>query len=198
MEAMFRARASVFHERLGWNVSVQNGVEIDKFDMLNPLYLVSVDSGGHPKGSMRLLPTSGPNMLSECFGTFFDDSVDISSATIWECTRFCVHPGGTAVDVSKTGVMRTTWELMLGLCEVGLLAGLTHIQGVYSESMIGIYKRTRWSPVPIARSERLGSMPVFVGLWDVSEQTLDHMRRVSGITDSIIDPDDSRSLRKVA
>jgi N-acyl-L-homoserine lactone synthetase len=197
IDSMFRARAAVFHDRLGWSVSVQNSLEIDKYDALNPLYLVCIDDQGIPKGSLRLLPTTGPNMLGECFGSYFDDSVDLSSSTIWECTRFCIHPN-TRKEVSATGAMRTTWELMLGICEVGLLAGLTQIQGVYGESMIGVYRRTRWSPVPIARTERLGPLPVYVGLWDVNEEILNRMRRVSGITSSVIGPEEARHLNEVA
>ncbi len=195
--AMFRARAATFQDRLGWQVSVKNGLEVDRYDALNPLYLISVD-GGTAKGSLRLLPTSGPNMLGECFGSFFDDSVNISSPTIWECTRFCVHPGSNKEEVSPTGAMRTTWELMLGICEVALLAGLTHIQGVYSESMIRVYKRTRWSPTPVAKSKQPGSPVIYVGLWDVNEEVLNRMRRVSGITSSVIEPEETHPLLNVA
>ena len=43
MDAMFRNRASVFSERLGWDVVVKDGRERDAFDDENPLYLISVD-----------------------------------------------------------------------------------------------------------------------------------------------------------
>ncbi len=43
MDAMFRNRAEIFGKRLGWEVEVRDGYERDRFDDLNPLYLVSVD-----------------------------------------------------------------------------------------------------------------------------------------------------------
>src|SRR5271157_1715287 len=43
MDAMFRNRAEVFSERLGWDVVVKGGYARDRFDDLNPVYLVSVD-----------------------------------------------------------------------------------------------------------------------------------------------------------
>ena len=43
MDAMFRNRAQIFSERLGWEVVVNNGYERDHFDDANPLYVVSVD-----------------------------------------------------------------------------------------------------------------------------------------------------------
>ena len=47
MDAMFRNRAEIFGERLGWEVVVKDGYERDRFDDLNPLYLVSVERRGH-------------------------------------------------------------------------------------------------------------------------------------------------------
>jgi N-acyl-L-homoserine lactone synthetase len=68
MDAMFRNRAQIFGERLGWEVVVKDGYERDRFDDLNPLYLVSVDPDTEAyQGSVRLLPTSGPNMLRDVF-----------------------------------------------------------------------------------------------------------------------------------
>ena len=68
MDAMFRNRASVFSERLGWEVTVKDGRERDVFDDENPLYLISVDPRtGEYWGSLRLLPTTGPNMLRDVF-----------------------------------------------------------------------------------------------------------------------------------
>ena len=41
---MFRMRAEVFSDRLSWDVTVQNGREIDRFDAEDPLYLLSLGS----------------------------------------------------------------------------------------------------------------------------------------------------------
>lgn len=188
IDSMFRARAAVFHDRLGWEVQVVDGREIDEFDHENPLYLLSIDE--HTRtvaGSMRLMPTTGPNMLRDRFGPFFDEPIDIESPLIWECTRYCLHPSSFGREVSNTGAMRTTWELAIGLCEVTLHAGIAQIQGVYDAAMARTYRRTRWTPVPIAKSSRLGSDVVFVGLWDVSEQVLHRMRQASGIAASILE-----------
>jgi len=42
-DQMFRLRARQFRDRLGWNVSVRSGWEMDEYDEMNPLYLVSLD-----------------------------------------------------------------------------------------------------------------------------------------------------------
>src|SRR5580693_2483937 len=89
MDAMFRNRAETFSERLGWEVVVDNGYERDRFDDANPLYLVSVDEDTEEYwGSLRLLPTTGPNMLRDVFPQLLEGEV-IESATIWEISRIC-------------------------------------------------------------------------------------------------------------
>jgi N-acyl-L-homoserine lactone synthetase len=88
MDAMFRNRAETFSERLGWEVMVKDGYERDRFDA-NALYLVSVDPHTEEYwGSLRLLPTTGPNMLRDVFPQLLDGDY-IESATIWECSRIC-------------------------------------------------------------------------------------------------------------
>jgi acyl homoserine lactone synthase len=89
MDAMFRNRAETFSERLGWDVVVRDGLERDRFDDENPLYLVSVDPHtGEYWGSLRLLPTTGPNMLRDIFAQLLVGDF-IESATIWESSRIC-------------------------------------------------------------------------------------------------------------
>ena len=65
--------------------------------------------------------------------------------------------------VGASGAMCATWELMLGICEVGLMAGLMFIQGVYDHHMIRVYRKTRWSPEAIATSHSLGRVSLMIG-----------------------------------
>ena len=89
INAMFRNRAETFAERLGWEVAVKDGYERDMFDDANPLYLVSVDPDTEEYwGSLRLLPTTGPNMLRDVFPQLLDGDT-VESATIWESSRIC-------------------------------------------------------------------------------------------------------------
>ena len=62
-DSMYRDRADQFKTRLGWDVSVSNdGFERDEYDELNPLYVICEGADGGHLGSMRFLPTVGPNM----------------------------------------------------------------------------------------------------------------------------------------
>jgi N-acyl-L-homoserine lactone synthetase len=172
-DQMFRARAAVFHDRLRWDVEVRDGREIDRYDEEHdPLYLVSVDSCGRLTGSLRLLPTTGPTMLSNEFSGFFNEPVDIESPTAWECTRFCVHPEPENPIPYRT----VSSELLIGLCELCLSSGIEQIVGLYDYQMTRIYARIGWSPAPMATSRsELGRL--IVGIWDVSQEALHSMRQ---------------------
>jgi N-acyl-L-homoserine lactone synthetase len=75
---------------LGWEVVVTDGYERDRFDDENPLYLISVNPrSGEYWGSLRLLPTTGPNMLRDVVPFLLKDDEAIESAAIWECSRIC-------------------------------------------------------------------------------------------------------------
>lgn len=195
---MFRARAAVFYRRLGWNVTVRKGRELDRHDAENPLYLVAIDEGnGDIVGSARLLPTTGPTTFGDSFSELFEQPIDLASSTIWECGRFCVHPAARSSG-SLRNATRVSFELNLAICELGLRAGLTQIQAVYDQFMVKVYERAAWQPTMLARSTRLGKLPAYVGVWDVTQRTLAEMRRASGIADSVLETQQVPALREVS
>jgi N-acyl-L-homoserine lactone synthetase len=101
IDAMFRNRAETFSDRLGWKEVVKDGYERDLFDDANPLYLVSVDPDTEEYwGSLRLLPTTGPNMLRDVFPHLLDGEY-IESATIWESSRICTAAARSHPERSK-------------------------------------------------------------------------------------------------
>ncbi|KAB1084039.1 GNAT family N-acetyltransferase [Neorhizobium galegae] len=173
-DEMFRARAAVFRDRLGWQVDVQDQCERDRYDEAeDPVYLVTQRSSGTLTGSLRLLPTTGATMLKSEFRHFFDQPIDVDSPTTWECTRFCVHPLAGHIDQHSSRAVAT--ELLSGLCDLALDTGIESIVGVYDVAMIGVYRRIGWRPTPLARSRpEIGDL--YVGLWDVTAQNCQTLR----------------------
>ncbi len=72
IEAMQRLRYRVFNGRLGWDVSTHHGREVDVFDGLKPHYLLLRGEHGSVDGCVRLLPSTGPNMLRNVFSELLD------------------------------------------------------------------------------------------------------------------------------
>ncbi len=91
LEEMFRLRARVFNDRLKWDVTVTDGMERDRYDDEGPVYLIYTDEAqDQVKGSLRLLPTTGPTLLADFFSDTLPDAAQLSAPSIWECTRFCL------------------------------------------------------------------------------------------------------------
>ncbi|MCA8883469.1 MAG: autoinducer synthase [Rhodobacteraceae bacterium] len=170
-DTMFRDRADQFHTRLGWEVTITaDGEERDEYDAFNPLYVIWEEPDGSHGGSMRFLPTSGPNMLEDHFRHLLDGG-RISNPKIWECTRFCL---------ARNATPQVSAALMLGGAEVGLGFGLTHSVGVFDARMVRIYRRLGWSPMVIGSTGE-GRDTISVGTWSFSEARADALCEKAGI-----------------
>src|SRR5277367_2256815 len=185
MDEMFRNRAVTFSERLGWDVKVIDGYERDAFDDANPLYLVSVDPRTHEYwGSLRLLPTTGPNMLRDVFPCLLEEDEFIESATIWESSRICAVAVDGQPHRSRNGVNFVLSELIAGIGEVAVLAGLTQIVSVFDARIYRVLKTVGCNPQLIGRPRRIGGTMSYAGLFDTGEgllQTLQAFREELGI-----------------
>jgi len=190
MDAMFRNRAQIFSERLGWNVSVRNGRERDMFDDANPLYLVSVDPLTQKyRGSVRLLPTTGPNMLRDVFPFLLQEDEFVESPTIWEISRICAATSECQPERTKNGFNLVLGELILGIVEVGLMAGLTQIVAVFDARIYRVVKAAGCNPQLIGKPRRIGDTMSYVGVFDTGNSPLRAIRRAVGIEGPVLVPE---------
>jgi acyl homoserine lactone synthase len=189
MDAMFRNRALTFSERLGWDVIVKDGQERDVFDNENPLYLISVDPyTGEYWGSLRLLPTTGPNMLRDVFPFLLGKDECIESATIWESSRICAVAADGQPERSKNGVNLALGELLAGIGEVAIIAGLTQIVSVFDARIFRVLRAAGCNPQIIGKPCRIGSTMSYAGLFDTGEGPLQSIRDALGIKGSVLQP----------
>lgn len=127
IDEMFRLRKRVFHDFLKWDVKTEGDWEIDHYDKANPLYVMSYSPDtGKIRGSLRLLPTLGPNMLDDTFPILLGDNPEIRSASVWESSRFCIDPE-ISQDRASNQVTIAAAELMCGVGEMSLASGISHI-----------------------------------------------------------------------
>ena len=170
-DQMFRMRATVFADRLGWDVNVVDGQEADRFDAEDPLYLLSVDEGTEElKGAVRLLPTTGPNMLRDVFSVLVPDDT-VESPRIWESSRFAIQPqakASTGYDPNRF-VNSTTVELLCGLVEAAQLAGVEHIVSVFDARMARIFRAVDCPYDLIGVPTRIGRTMTYAGLFEISD-----------------------------
>jgi acyl homoserine lactone synthase len=87
---MHKLRAKIFHERMGWDVAVISGMEIDGYDAIDPHYMMMHESGGILRGCWRLLPTEGPYMLKDTFPQLLHGAPAPADPKTWEISRFAI------------------------------------------------------------------------------------------------------------
>jgi len=176
-DGMFRDRARQFRDRLGWAVKVDaDGLERDGYDALDPLYVLWQRRDGGHGGSMRFLPTEGPTMLADHF-VHLTDGRSIRAPRVWECTRFCLAPGGRAAP-------QVPAALMLAGAEIGLVFGLTHAVGVFDARMVRIYRRLGWPPQVFGQDGQ-GAAAICAGLWPFSAAIRDRLAQRAGISPAL-------------
>lgn len=90
---MYRLRAKVFKERMGWDIPTMSGMEIDGYDALDPSYMLISEPDHKVRGCCRLLPTEGPYMLRDTFPELLHGLPAPEGKTVWELSRFAIETG---------------------------------------------------------------------------------------------------------
>lgn len=91
---MYRLRAEVFRGRLGWDITVLSGMEVDGYDALDPYYMMMFDTNRRVRGCWRILPTLGPYMLKDTFAQLMHGQSAPCAADTWELSRFAIKTEG--------------------------------------------------------------------------------------------------------
>jgi acyl homoserine lactone synthase len=135
---MHKLRAKVFKDRLGWEVPVLSGMEIDGYDALEPMYMMIREPGpGTLRGCWRLLPTEGPYMLKDSFPELLHGAVAPEHARIWELSRFAIE---TDCD-SRFGLSQITMESFSEMVLYGRSHGIDRFITVTTTSLERLVRR---------------------------------------------------------
>ncbi|WP_417727330.1 acyl-homoserine-lactone synthase [Roseovarius sp.] len=194
---MYRLRARVFQNRLGWDVSVRDGLEKDEFDALDPAHVVSLDDAGNVVGCMRLLQTTGPHMLADVFANILDGEPPLRSPQLWEATRFCVDTERLACGGrTRSSISHVTSEVMIGAFEYGRQAGVLDAIAVIDPVMNRVMIRSGNAPYDyIGKTVDMGKVHALAALLDCSDERIERIRAFSGIRgDVFLTEDQALSL----
>ena len=175
LDKMFRQRAWFFHDRLKWDVRVTDGKEHDRYDDEGPVYIIYTDDlSGEVKGSLRLLPTTGPTLSADVFSDTLPDAAHLSAPTIWECSRFCLDENVLSNGIEA--IIFTSRVLIGALGDVAMRAGIKSIIANFDASKLRLYRRLGCEVEILGSTSRYGN-PVYLGLHHISEAIV---RRVWG------------------
>ncbi len=194
MDQMFRIRAAVFKDRLDWDVVVTDGWERDRFDDADPLYLVSLDPETEQvRGSLRLLPTTGPNMLRDVFPVLLGPGEVVESPLIWESSRFSINPELASHQIEdhepRWAPHKVTMELLCGIVEVCQQAGIQFVVSVYDARMARIFKAADCPAEVIGTPTRIGKVMTYAGLFETNDDMRERLGKAAGLFDPVLEQD---------
>ena len=182
LDDMYKLRARVFGDRLGWDVNIQDGREKDQFDDLHPAHVVSINDEGDVVGCMRLLQTTGPHMLADVFSSIMDGEPPIRSSQVWEATRFCVDTKKLGRGRGKNSVSYVTSEVMIGSFEYAQEAGVLDAIAVIDPVMNRVLQRSGNAPCDYVGSAKpMGKVVAMAALMDCSDERISAIREYAEI-----------------
>lgn len=190
--AMHRLRGRVFKERLDWDVSVRDGLEIDQYDTFKPTYLLALEQND-VVGCVRLLPTTGRNMLADTFPVLLDGNPAPRAARIWESSRFCVDTKSAAA-TAENGLRKATFLLFAAMIEWGQQHDLQAIATVTDLRMERILRRAGWHLDRLGTPRQIGTTNAVAGLLPISEEALGAIRAAGQISGRAIDAPSSLAI----
>lgn len=164
---MHRLRAKVFNDRMGWEVPIMSGMEIDGYDALEPYYLMVKNRAKGLRGCMRVLPSVGPYMLKDTFPELLHGHSAPENPKIFELSRFAVE----ADDQQAFGFSELTMHVTREIVRFGDKMGIERYVTVTTPSIERMMRRaglavTRYGP-PI----RIGVENAVALDFDIGEQT---------------------------
>ncbi|MBW7851408.1 MAG: conjugal transfer protein TraI [Rhodospirillales bacterium] len=189
LASMHQLRRKVFRERLGWEVSVVNGLELDQFDLPDARYLVHYAPDGKVNACTRLLPTTGPYLLADVFPGLVDGTPP-SAPDVWESTRFCADQETAPANIAAV--------LMAGMLEFGLFTGLRAYVSVSNIRMEPIMRRAGWKPIRLGGTIETGTDTAAAEWLEVSRTFLVRVRDRAGVIGPVIANLDELPVERVA
>jgi N-acyl-L-homoserine lactone synthetase len=182
LDEMFALRARVFGRRLGWDVEINDGKEVDQFDALDPAYVIGLNDDRRVVSCVRALQTTGPHMLWDVFSDLLDGEPPLRSATLWESTRFCVDTEALERGTSRNSVSYATCELMAASLEYARDSGISDIVTVIDPVMNRVLRRSDCAPYDYVGSTKpMGKVAAMAALLDCTDDRINRIRKFAGL-----------------
>jgi acyl homoserine lactone synthase len=165
--AMHRLRTRVFKERMGWEVPILSGMEIDGYDAIDPYYMVIRGGDDAVCGCWRMLPTEGPYMLKDTFPELLHGAPAPEARNIWELSRFAIETDGP----QGFGFAGLALEAMREIVLFGDRMGITNYVTVTTVAIERLLRRTGIAITRYGPAIRIGVETAVALDIDIGDQT---------------------------
>lgn len=177
---MFKLRARVFRDELGW-VDTEGDEERDFYDDCDPCYIMHTDpTGQHLYAAARLMPTTGPTLLADVFGETLPD-IEFASPFVWEITRLAVDDEL----IAQHGLGRERLTILRNMLLAGMEFGVAnHIDSFLANFDNARLRMWRWlgAEFDVLGTSTSFSTTVHLGLIESTPASLDALQERLGIT----------------
>ncbi|MFN7090929.1 MAG: acyl-homoserine-lactone synthase TraI [Allorhizobium sp.] len=163
LAAQHALRAKVFADRLGWEVDVDDGMEMDRFDDLRPTYILAVGGDDRVHGCARLLPATGPTMIQEIFPSLLPDGRLFAHAAMIESSRFCVDTQSQESS-AQSSINNVTQAMFAGIIEWSIVNGFSDIVTVTDLRFERILSRVGWPLQRLGTPQKIGVTTAIAGV----------------------------------
>jgi len=164
---MHRLRAKVFKDRMGWEVPIISGMEIDGYDAMEPHYLMASEYDGRLRGCMRVLPSIGPYMLKDTFPELLYGNQAPENPKVWELSRFAVQ----AEDQNWFGFSELTMEVTREIVRFGDMMGIERFVTVTTPSIERMMRHAGLAITRFGPSKKIGVEHAVALDFDIGKQT---------------------------
>ncbi|AYD05310.1 acyl-homoserine-lactone synthase TraI [Neorhizobium sp. NCHU2750] len=170
-----KLRAKVFSARLGWDVMVEDGLEIDRFDELQPTYILCIAGGDRVLACARLLPAAGSTMVRDIFPILIEGGTLNAHPEMIESSRFCVDTGCDE-GRGQGAVHEITLMMFAGIIEWSLAHGYKEIVTVTDLRFERILNRVGWHLERLGQPRKIGVTTAVAGILAATEHQFSRLR----------------------
>ena len=184
LDQMYRQRKEVFIDKLGWDMPVTDGKEIDAYDDERSTYLLASDDGENVTASIRLLPTETPHLMSDLFSEMCAGGVPVGP-NIWEASRiYTMTPTRRPKDR-----IRAAAQVMTGVAELALLHGIDQVTMVSYMANMPIIIGLGFDVTPLGLPTQYKDGNTYVAsVLSVTPAGLQNARNLHNIEGSVLRP----------
>jgi len=168
LDAMYRQRYEIFVRRLRWDLQCTNKHEKDEFDRIDTRYLLILDNySNSPFGSLRILPSIGPHLLSEYFSQLCENAIP-RGHDIWEISRMCISP-----KIRQPAIREYMIDLLAAsLTETALLNDVSKLTFVVGSTLLQRVVGMAWDIYPLGLPQPCGRELVTAFAVNITPATL--------------------------
>lgn len=183
-QQMFRLRARVFRDQLGW-VDTPGDEERDVYDDCGPCYIMHTDDTGETLyAAARLMPTNGPTLLADVFGETLPD-IEFDSPFVWEITRLAVDDAKIRRDGRGAERRTILRNMLLAGMEFGVAHRIDSFLANFDDARLRMW-RSLGAAFDVIGTSHAFSTTVHLGLIESTPAALDRLRARRSITEPVL------------